>query len=239
MKVFLQQRGLWWTWSVVMIAFIVFAALPVSNGFTRAGTLATFGAAWGLLMAVTWRRRWIRGLLVTSTAACFLFLVLPGKSHRDSELLRKDFAVCLRRYDGVRYFWGGEGFTGIDCSGLIRRGLIDALVLRGIRTLDPGLVRQAAWLWWHDCSASDLGEGQHGLTVSVLETPSINALDHSRLVLGDLAMGGGHIMAYLGDQLWIEADPGIGRVIIVRVPSEKNPWFHNRMKIVRWSVLNP
>ena len=42
-----------------------------------------------------------------------------------------------------------------------------------------GLVRHALWLWWHDCTARELGEG-HGMTAPLLETPSINALDHAR-----------------------------------------------------------
>ncbi len=44
-------------------------------------------------------------------------------------------------------------------------------------------------------------------------------------------------MAYLGDNRWIEADPGIGRVVIVLVPSSDNGWFRTPMKIVRWNVL--
>jgi hypothetical protein len=44
-------------------------------------------------------------------------------------------------------------------------------------------------------------------------------------------------MAYLGDNRWIEADPGVQRVLIVTVPSEDNSWFHQPMKVVRWNIL--
>jgi hypothetical protein len=46
-------------------------------------------------------------------------------------------------------------------------------------------------------------------------------------------------MAYLGEKLWIEADPAAARVITVAAPSKTNAWFHGPMKIVRWSCLNP
>ncbi len=129
---------------------------------------------------------------------------------------------------------------GIDCSGLIRRGLIDSLFCRGIRTFNPGLVRRSLSLWWHDCTANVLGEAHDGFTVHLLDTPTVNKLDHSKILPGDLAVtsGGSHIMAYIGNNTWIEADPGVGRVITVQVPSNDNPWFHTPMKIVRWSILS-
>lgn len=168
---------------------------------------------------------------------CATFLVLPARRHLDATSLRKDYVAGLQRYDGVSYYWGGESPKGIDCSGLIRRGLIDSYFLRGISTFDAGLVRHAFWLWWHDCTARDLGKG-HGLTTHVAETPSINALDHSQILPGDLAVtcDGLHIMAYLDDNRWIEADPGIGRVVIESVPTN-NVWFRGPMNIVRWNVL--
>ena len=41
----------------------------------------------------------------------------------------------------------------------------------------------------------------------------------------------------LGGGRWIEADPGPMRVIIVSVPEEKNPWFGQPMKVMRWGIL--
>jgi len=86
---------------------------------------------------------------------------IPGSAARnlpDSEALRSDYVAGLRRYNGVTYFWGGEELPGHRLLGLIRRGLIDSLFCRGIRTFDPGLVRRALDLWWHDCTAEVLGE---------------------------------------------------------------------------------
>ena len=69
--------------------------------------------------------------------------------------------------------------------------------------------------------------------------PAINSLDHSNILPGDLAVNvsGVHTMAYLGDKTWIEADPGVKRVIRVSVPA-RNPWFEQPVYIVRWSTLD-
>jgi hypothetical protein len=236
----LSKRKAWKVWFAILAVFVGIAVLPVSNTLTRAGSVVALLAGWGLLTAMLWRHRWVRATLLTIPALCAAFLILPSRTHESAELLRHDFIAGLRHYEGVRYFWGGEGFTGIDCSGLVRRGLIDSMFMRGIRTLDAGSVRYAIWLWWHDCSARDLGEGWNNLTIPDLETPSINNLDHSRLTAGDLAVtkGGEHVMAYAGDNLWIEADPLAHRVITVRAPSKTNAWFHGPMRIVRWRILS-
>ena len=104
--------------------------------------------------------------------------------------------------------------------------------------MDPGLVRNAIWVWWHDCTAKDLLDG-NGFTRPILAVKSLNELDVSRIQTGDLAVTswGSHVMAYLGDNRWIEADPGIGRVVVVEAPSKDNLWFHCTMKIVRWKML--
>jgi hypothetical protein len=48
---------------------------------------------------------------------------------------------------------------------------------------------------------------------------------------------GGHVMAYLGNSVWIEADPVVGRVIVVKAPCQTNPWFEQRIRIVRLTSL--
>ena len=85
-----------------------------------------------------------------------------------------------------------------------------------------------------------MGKAHDGLTVHLLDTPSVNRLNHAKLLPGDLAVtsSGVHIMAYLGDQQWIEADPGVGRVITVASPTNDNSWFNTSMKIVRWRIFD-
>jgi hypothetical protein len=78
-----------------------------------------------------------------------------------------------------------------------------------------------------------------GLTAQLFKSPSIDELDHAKLLPGDLAVtrDGVHVMAYLGDQRWIEADPAEGRVITVQAPAKDNLWFRMPVTIVRWTVL--
>ena len=117
--------------------------------------------------------------------------------------------------------------------------MIDAAFLRGIQTFDPALVRYSLWLWWHDCTAKALGEQYCGLTLHLFDAASLNSLDSSRLLPGDIAVAsdGVHTMAYVGDNRWIEADPEKERVVSVIVPSSDNVWFQSPMNILRWTIL--
>jgi cell wall-associated NlpC family hydrolase len=218
---------------------IVVILTPVSNRTTRLSGLFLIFLVWFGLMYLCWRRRGLRYLLVSVTVLTTGFLALPSRAIPEASDLRAEYVTELRRYDGKKYVWGGESVRGVDCSGLIRCGLIDSLFRRGVRTLDSGLVRHALSLWWNDCSAKALGEMHLGLTTRLMDVRSVNELDHSRVLPGDLAVtrDGSHIMAYLGDQRWIEADPMEERVISLTAP-DGNLWFATPMKIVRWSVMN-
>lgn len=237
----LTRRLLSLLWAMAIALLIADCLIPVSSFATRSSGIGLMLVSWFGMIFLTWRRRWIRFGLLAFTGLSVCFLVAPSPARMAPPTLRQDFLVGLRRYQGVAYYWGGESFRGIDCSGLIRRGLIDSAFSRGLRSLNPGLVRFALWLWWHDCTASDLGEEYRYMTLHVLDTPSVNQLDLSRILPGDLAVtaSGVHIMAYLGGNTWIEADPGAGRVITVTTPCETNAWFREPMKIVRWGIFQP
>lgn len=233
------RRVQWLLWLSALGFLVALALFPGSYGITRLATLTLTVVIWFGLIALVWQRRPLRFLLLGSTVLLTAFLALPARRVPPAEVLRGDNVAGLQRYNSVTYYWGGESSRGVDCSGLVRRGLIDALFRRGVRTFDAGLVRRAISLWWHDCSAKALGEQYRGLTVRLFDTPSLNALDHSKILPGDLGVtsDGVHIMAYIGDRRWIEADPGVGRVITVTAPSTDNPWFDGPMKVVRWSIL--
>lgn len=239
MKAFVPSRKQWLLWFAAFAFLVAILLFPVSSRMIRIATLALAFVVWFGLIALVWRRRWLRLSLLGITVAAGGFLSLPSRARPATETLRSDFLERLQRYGGVRYYWGGENALGIDCSGLVRRGLMDAFFWRGVRTLDPGLVREALDMWWNDCTAAALGQHHRELTSFVLETPSVNALDHAKIQPGDLAVtsSGVHIMAYLGDARWIEADPGEGRVITVKAPSSDNAWFQTPMRIVRWTAL--
>ena len=167
------------------------------------------------------------------------FLICPGRNY-DRKQLRDAYVHALRSYEGTRYIWGGEDMLGIDCSGLVRAGLIKATFKEGLLTFNPRLARFAVSLWWHDASAEALGQEYRQQTKRLFATSSINELDQNKVVPGDIAVttSGVHVLAYLGDGEWIEADPNLGKVVIVQVPAEKNPWFQEPVKVLRWCELN-
>ncbi len=240
MKSLLTRRRLWLFWVLAVILFIAVALMPLGTQKTRVAGLALLFVAWFGLVVLLWRHLYLRLAVLAVSLGSAVFLALPGRAQVDVEGLRRDYVAGLQRYDHVPYYWGGESFMGIDCSGLVRRGLIDAAFCRGLRSLDPGLVRFSLDLWWHDCSAEALGQGWRGLARHVMDIPNINTLDHSKILPGDLAVtaSGHHVMAYLGDRRWIEADPGAEKVVVISTQKGDNPWFHSHMTIVRWGILD-
>jgi hypothetical protein len=49
---------------------------------------------------------------------------------------------------------------------------------------------------------------------------------------------GVHVLAYLGQGQWIQADPGVHRVIIEHATTSRSSWFDARVKVRRWKVLD-
>jgi hypothetical protein len=227
-------------WLAALGCLVAVVLFPVSNRVTRVSTVVLLLIVWFGLISICWRWRVLRFAILGIPLLAGSFLALPARRLPNAEVLRAEYVDGLRRYNGTQYVWGGENLRGIDCSGLIRRGLIDSLFRRGILTLDPGLVRRALSLWWNDCSAMALGELHDELTIRQFDTPSVNRLDHSKVLPGDLAVtsDGRHIMAYLGEQTWIEADPGEMRVVTVTAPARDNAWFDTPMNVVRWRLLS-
>ena len=211
---------------------------PVASTLTRAAWLGGWAILWGGLVVMTWRRRWVRvGLLLLPgvLAAPFFLPVHPVDPHA----LRANMLARLQALEGVRYVWGGESARGIDCSGLPRKALRDALFSEGLRTGNGGALRQAASLWWRDTSAKALGEGHRGLTVPLNVGGKIESLDTSLLLPGDLAVtrSGAHVLVYFGEGWWIQADPGSDRVVLLHGTRDRNEWFGVEVELHRWAVL--
>ena len=218
----------------LLIALLVY---PIRSGGIRLLIVCSASAFLiGLSMWIRNRRvRWgfLGILLLTGLAIAFL----PGKSV-DQTRLRAEYVGALRRYEGDRYVWGGENGRGVDCSGIVRAAWIDSQFRLGIKTGNPRLIRGAMSAWWFDASAKELCLGFGGRTRELHTAKSIRANRDEQLSPGDFAIiaHGVHALAYLGDHTWIEADPGIGKVIIIPT-NDKNPWLDSSAVFIRWRAL--
>jgi hypothetical protein len=224
-------------WYLVWPVTLALMLYPINDFWTRTGLLASLAMLWGGLLFFNWHKRIIRSLLLFCTGIAACFLVWPGRAP-DTSKLRASYVASLGNYEGTTYIWGGENRLGIDCSGLVRKGLIMADYRQGISTLNPALLREGFSLWWHDCSAQALGEEYRHGTQLLFGAQSINKLDHSKILPGDIAVtrNGVHTLAYVGNQTWIEADPTVRRVIRVLIPTN-NAWFDEPVNILRWTQL--
>jgi cell wall-associated NlpC family hydrolase len=176
--------------------------------------------------------------MFAATTVVLAFLILPGRNYNVTTL-QETYCKAMLAYEGTHYEWGGENARGIDCSGLVRRGLVNADIWIGIKTLNPRLVRAGLNLWWHDCSARALLQEYRGWTSPIFGKQSINAISEPEIRAGDIAvtLNGVHVLAYLGDGRWIEADPMAKKVLVVNIPCKSNGWFNVPVKIMRWRQL--
>jgi hypothetical protein len=224
----------WWRLWPLLFAIHLF---PVRSTRIRELLLLTLLSLWIGGTAIFWKRAWVRVAGAGVGIALLLLALLPGATAAP-DVLRTEYLRSLKSYETTYYVWGGETATGIDCSGLLRVAMVDALLRTGLRDANPALLRQGIGLWWRDGSAMEMGRGYGGRLEIVTETRSINDLDHGVLRPGDVAItkSGEHAMAYLGAGRWIEADPGPMRVITASSPGDLQ-WFKVGMRILRWKQL--
>jgi cell wall-associated NlpC family hydrolase len=210
-----RRRLIFFLTCLGLLALVII--IPYRTSLIRVGMLALWCLAWAGLMALAFRHRALRIALIVVTALSALVLVINNSRTPDSDALRRRFVERLRDYDGVRYIYGGENHRGVDCSGLVRAAMVRALVDHGFASLDSGMLRSAFTLWWHDTNAIQLGKGAGGLTLPIRDGSPMPMRAAQNLRPGDLAVttSGSHVLAYLGDQRWIEADPDVARVQIV------------------------
>lgn len=229
------KRSYWVGFGIITFCLLLF---PINNGLLRCATVATLAILFFAVVHKFRKRKLVFFPLIFAAILSAIFLVSPGRN-ADTKKLVSEYLDALRSYEGTRYIWGGENKLGIDCSGLVRAGLIKANFRQGLLTMNPNLVRFSLSLWWHDCSAKALGEGYRDQTKLILSVPGINVLDENNILPGDIAVtkSGVHVLAFLGAHQWIEADPEIKRVVIIHTPDHTNPWFDEPVRVLRWTEL--
>jgi hypothetical protein len=234
----ISRRQIFRLWCVAWFLLVVILIQPLGYSLERIATILLVLAIWVGGFYLGWRQLSVRIGALIVTGCLSLFLILPGRLI-DSRSLRSEYIQAMQGYTSTPYVWGGENHVGIDCSGLVREGLIQANLKQGIMALNPTLVRQGLAMWWFDLSAIALRDGERGWTTQLFKANSINSIDTSQLLPGDLAAtaDGLHILAYIGEHKWIEADPGERKVIVVTVPAKTNYWFDVPVYILRWQQL--
>ncbi len=128
MKIGLTRSNAFRVWlaafpAAIMLWYFPYVDLPIR--------VATWGAIFVALTGAVffaWRNHLLRWLLLLVYGAVALFLIWPSHREVDRTALRADYCAALRSYLGTRYGWGGQGRLGIDCSGLVQKGMMDALV---------------------------------------------------------------------------------------------------------------
>jgi hypothetical protein len=211
---------------------------PYHDGALRYGLPLSLVALLSGGLFLFWRRKILRIALLAVPVLCAVPFFLPGKPISQRELSTR-YVSALGRMEGVPYLWGGEGRRGVDCSGLPRRALRDALLEIAIETGNATALREWAEQWWYDTSARALGNNYRGFTRPLGVAGKLRDLDFSRLSVGDLAVTGDgrHVMVYFDTGTWIQADPGPWKVAIGNPKTDKNPWFDCYVTLHRWMLL--
>ncbi len=219
---------------------VVISSNPVSSKILNMVLLGCVIGAWIGITILVWNRKPLRVVALILPLLAAIPFILPGTTI-DAEELRQDYVKRMLDFEGTKYHWGGESGRGIDCSGLPRRALRDALLDYGGKHLNGRAFRLYAEQWWFDASARALGEGYREYTVPVATSGTIREMDYRGLMPGDLAVtkSGVHVIAYAGDDRWVQADPELGAVATLNGRQDDNGWFHSQVTTHRWKLLVP
>lgn len=235
------QKSILTVWLILWPVLIALHLYPIRLAAIRLLLLLAVFLIWAGVLAIFWNVKVLRWIYL-SIALIFIAGCFWPKRAANVHELRQKYVRSMLKYKGVTYVWGGETKRGIDCSGLMRCGLVDADLKRGFATFNPALLRAGFSLWWNDSSALAMKQEFQNRTRLIVTASSINAIDESKMKPGDIAVtsNGVHVLAYIGHKTWIEADPneGVGhQVVEVHIPS-RNVWFNTPVHVMRWRQLD-
>lgn len=171
----------------------------------------------------------------------FILWSVLGDKTPDTVALREAYHKRLGALMGTPFARGGETNLGIDCSGLARAALWQAMVRQGVKEFNPYLLGTNLWrFWWRDMSARDIDEGKYGYTKVIGHAKKLAGFDTDAIKLGDMAVADKtHVMIYFGKGQWIEASPVDHKVVVNRAPaSSKRKWFNEPVTLVRWRIFD-
>jgi len=223
----------------VFAGIFVIPLNPVNSSVLKVAWIGCVVGAWIGAVILLWKKKpWRVAVLIAPFLGMVPFLLPGGKM--DAAELRQDYVRRMAAFEDTKYHWGGESSRGIDCSGLPRRALRDAMFAYGIKHLNGRAFRGCVEQWWFDASARALAEGYRDYTKPLEPAGTIRAMSYESLAAGDLAVttSGVHILVYLGDGKWIQADPGLGYVATLDGRTSDNDWFSAPVTTHRWQVLD-
>lgn len=228
----------------MIVASAIAARAPAIDTLVRLILLSTLGV--GIFTALLYVAPYLLAH-PRSLYPAFFFIVLiivwmvladrPPKA----DMLQTRYVSRLRAFEGVRFAPGGETHRGIDCSGLARTAMWQAMLHEGIKEANPRLVGINFWrFWWRDMSAQDMLEGKYGYTRVVGRADKIAGCDTSELEIGDMAItgDGAHVLIYIGKNQWADAAPDYRKVHIGKAPvSSERGWYNVPVVFVRWWIF--
>lgn len=211
---------------------------PVNNFHLRVLLIAGITGAFVTLFFLAGKSVIKRVALLLILLLLLIPFLLPSREINSNEV-REDYLNRLVQLNDVHYHWGGESAGGIDCSGLPRKTLREALFWHGMKTGNGKPIRAAVSQWWNDASAKAISEGYRNYATKLGTEGSIAKMSYAELKPGDLAvsMGGVHVLVYLGDDQWIQAAPEVGHVAIFDGRKDDNRWLKVAVTTHRWNVL--